>query len=339
MSSMGKPAVTPERLSQLGWGYAPPLMMEAAVRLKVFDILDEGPKTVDEVARLTGASERGLRAIMNALTGFGLLAKNEGRYSLAPDTSAFLVRGKPGYLGGLVEQTSHRLQPWLRLTEIVRTGKTDYAVNQENTGSEFFIHLVESIFPLSYPAANRLAEVLDVASLNRPASVLDLAAGSGVWGITLAQRSPQITVTAVDWPAVLDVTRRVASHHGVAERFKFSPGDVLSADFGSGHDIAILGHILHSEGEARSRELLRKTFNALAPAGCIAIQEFLVDEDRSTSTMGLMFAVNMLVNTDEGDTFSFNEIAGWLRDAGFENPRTVESPGPSPLILANRPSA
>ncbi len=104
-----------------------------------------------------------------------------------------------------------------------------------------------------------------------------------------------------------------------------------------GHNVATLGHILHSEGEERSRALLRKTYDALAPGGTIAIAEFLVNDDRTGPPNGLIFAVNMLVATEHGDTYSFSEITRWLAQAGFENVRTLDSPGPSPLILANRP--
>ena len=170
-------------------------------------------------------------------------------------------------------------------------------------------------------------------------SVLDLAAGSGVWGVTLAERSPQVRVTAVDWPGVLPVTRRVAERHGVGDRFTFVAGDLDSADFGTGHHVATLGHILHSEGIDRSKSLLKKTFAALAPGGTIAIAEWLVNEDRNGPPPGLIFAVNMLVNTDRGDTFSFGEISRWLAAAGFENARLVEElPCPSPLILATKPA-
>ena len=331
--------VTPARIMQLAWSYAPPLIMEAAIRHGVFDLLDAGAKTIGEVAAQSGASPRGIRAIMNALAGLQLLTKDgDGRFGLSPDTAAFLVTGKPGYFGGMVKHTSTQLVPaWLHLTEIVRTGKSGMGVNQEGSGSEFFQEFVEDIFPMSYGAASRLADVLDVAARTAPLSVLDLAAGSGVWSVALAQRSPQVRVTAVDWPGVLDVTRRVTARFGVAERYSFVAGDVATAEFGKDHDIATLGHILHSEGEPRSRALLRKTCKALKPGGTIAIQEFLVDNQRTSPSLALIFAVNMLVATDEGDTWSFDEIAGWLREAGFENPRAVESPGPSPLILANRP--
>ena len=125
---------------------------------------------------------------------------------------------------------------------------------------------------------------------------------------------------------------------GVADRFRFVAGDLLEANFGSGHAIATAGHILHSEGEARSRALLEKTFDALAPGGTLAIAEILVDANRTAPLPALIFAVNMLVNSDQGDTFSFEEIAGWLLDAGFARVRTVDALGLAPrLILATKP--
>jgi ubiquinone/menaquinone biosynthesis C-methylase UbiE len=167
--------------------------------------------------------------------------------------------------------------------------------------------------------------------------VLDLAAGSGVWGIALAQSSPNVHVTAVDWPDVIAVTRKVAARFGMEDRFSFIAGDLLEADFGADHNVATLGHILHSEGPDRSRALVQKTFRALSSGGTIAIAEFLVNADRTGPVNGLFFAVNMLVNTENGDTYSFEEIASWLTEAGFFNARTVEAPGPSPLILATKP--
>jgi hypothetical protein len=124
---------------------------------------------------------------------------------------------------------------------------------------------------------------------------------------------------------------------GLTGQFSFVEGDLQQADFGTGHHVATLGHILHSEGIDRSKALLKKTFNALAPGGTIAVAEFLVNADRTGPLGGLIFAVNMLVNTDRGDTFSFEEISGWLSEAGFVNARTLDTHGPSPLILANKP--
>jgi ubiquinone/menaquinone biosynthesis C-methylase UbiE len=333
-------APTPERLMQFAWGYAPPLIIGAAIRHGVFDVLaTAGPLNAEELAQRTGTALRGLRTIANALVALAFLAKDaSGRYTLTPESESFLISSKPSFQGGIFKHISTQLIPkWLMLGETVRNGRPPRAVNQQGEGAEFFQTFVEDIFSMSYGAARTLAEHLKLETAKGPVRVLDLATGSGVWGIALAQRSPQVRVTAVDWPGVLNVTRRVAGRHDVLDRFTFVEGDLHVANFGTGHQVATLGHILHSEGERRSRELLKKTFAALAPGGTIAIAEFLSNDDRSGPANAAIFAVNMLVNTDEGDTFTFPEISGWLKEAGFAEPRLLDAPGPSPLVLAVKP--
>jgi ubiquinone/menaquinone biosynthesis C-methylase UbiE len=190
---------------------------------------------------------------------------------------------------------------------------------------------------MSYPAAQKLAEHLKLSKAKDKIRVLDLAAGSGIWGIALAQKSPRVRVTAVDWAGMIPTTKRITQKFGVGDRFNYVEGDILEANFGSDYDIATLGHILHSEGEKRSRELLKKTFPALKPGGVVAIAEWLVNNERTGPAPALMFAVQMLVNSEKGDTFSFNEIKSWLEDAAFKKVRKLDAPGPSPLILATKP--
>lgn len=339
MSTPASAPVTPERIFQFAWGYAPPLVLEAAIRHRVFDVLDSGPMSLHQIHEATGASERGLTAILNFLVGLDFLRKDpEGNYSLAPESAAFLVSTKPGFQGGIIRHTSEQLLPnWLQLNRVVATGTPAISVNQQGPGSEFFHQFVNDIFPMSYSVAQELAGHLSLKDASGLVSVLDLAAGSGVWGIALAQSCEQVQVTAVDWPAVIPVTRATVDRFGLTDRFTFSEGDLREADFGSEHNIATLGHILHSEGVERSKALLQKTFLALAPGGIIAIAEFLVNADRTGPLNGLTFAINMLVNTDCGDTFSFKEISSWLTEAGFLDARTLPTHGPSPLILATKP--
>ena len=331
--------VTPERIMQMAWGYVPPLILEAAIRHGIFDVLDAGPKNIAEVEKATGASARGLSAVMNALVGLNFLSKDEGgRYALTAESATFLVSTKPSFQGGMIKHCSEQLIPrWLHINEVVASGNPVTPVNVEKSGGEFFHDFVLDIFPMSYPAAQTLAAHLNFGSTGEQVKVLDLAAGSGVWGIAQVQASSRVHVTAVDWPEVIEITKRTSARFGLGERFSFVEGDLLEANFGSGFNLATLGHILHSEGEARSRKLLGKTFGALASGGTIAVQEFLVNKERTGPVNGLFFAVNMLVNTQHGDTWSFEEIGAWLEEAGFRNPRLLESPGPSPLILATKP--
>jgi SAM-dependent methyltransferase len=339
MKAARKNQVTPERLMQFGFAYAPPLIIAAAVSNKVFDLLESGSKTVDQISKETGASERGLRMLMNALVGLELLNKDRHqRYSLTSESAAFLVSNRPGTLAGFFSLNVMQLvSKWLELGDVVRTGRPAQAVNQEAEGTEFFTNLVENIIPMSYATAQTLADHLQIAKAKNEVRVLDLASGSGIWGIVLAQASPCVRATAVDWAGMIPTTKRVAQKFRVGDRFKFIEGDLLEADFGKDYDAATLGHILHSEGEERSRRLLKKTFRALKSGGTIAIAEWLVNDERTQPLPPLMFAVQMLVNTEKGDTFSFNEIKSWLEEAGFKKVRKLEAPGPSPLVLATKP--
>jgi 3-hydroxy-5-methyl-1-naphthoate 3-O-methyltransferase len=226
---------------------------------------------------------------------------------------------------------------WLRLTDTVRNGRPAVAVNQETEGTEFFSQLVETIIRMSYPGAQKLVDHLKIAKTKEQLRVIDLAAGSGIWGIAAAQKSPHVRVTAIDWAGMIPTTKRITEKFGARDRFDFIAGDLSEANFGSGYDLATLGHILHSEGEQRGRRLPKKTFRALKPGGTIAIAEWLVNDDRTKPLPSLMFSVQIFVNTEKGGTFSFNEIKKWLEDAGFKKVRKLEAPGPSPLILATKP--
>jgi len=322
---------------QFAWGYAPTLVIEAAVHHGVFDRLDHGSRTVEQLAAETSTSTRGLTAILNVLVGLQLLTRTGDHYALTPESATFLVSTKPSFHGRFFHHMSDQILPrWLQLSEIVRSGRPATAVNQETDGAAFFAEFVESLFPLSFAAASALGEHLGVAR-NGMLSVLDIGAGSGVWGIALAMQSPQVSIRAVDWPPVLEVTKKMAARHGVADRLTTAPGDFFAADFGRGHQVATIGHILHSEGRERSQRLLKKTFDALAPGGTISIMEFVPNDDRKGPLPALIFAVNMLVNTDSGDTFTFAEMSDWLRAAGFERPRQLDVPAVSPLILATKP--
>jgi ubiquinone/menaquinone biosynthesis C-methylase UbiE len=331
---MSQADMRPDRIFQYWFGYAAPLMLEAGVRHKIFDALDAGPKSAEQVAAVTGTSPRGTRILLNGLAGLEIVRKSGYQYSLTPESAKFLVSTKPAFMGGILRHTSTIIPNWLKLADSVKTGKPSKSVNQEATGSEFFREFVEDMFPMGIGASKQLAESLD---LKGPVKVLDIAAGSGVWSIPLAQKYPTARVTIVDWEGVIPAAQKVTKRMGVGDRYEFKPGDLLAVNFGTGYNVATLGHILHSEGEERSRKLIKKVFDALAPGGTIVIAETIPNDDRTGPPHALIFAVNMLVHTDVGDTFTFAEMSKWLREAGFSNVRTLDTPTPSPLILATKP--
>src|SRR5438552_10986548 len=210
---------------------------------------------------------------MNALVGLGLLKKNrQGQYSRRPGSAAFLLSKEPGTHAGFFGTIAPQLiSRWLRLSDIVREGRPAVAVNQETEGTEFFSQLVENIIPMSYPPAQKLGDHLKLAKAKNEIRVLDLGAGSGIWGIALAQKSTRVRVTAVDWAGMIPTTKRITQKFGVGDRFNYVEGDMLEANFGSGYDIATIGKILNSEVAGRSRRMPRKLFSVLNSGSNVVI--------------------------------------------------------------------
>lgn len=329
--------LTPQRIIQMGWAFALPNAIESALRNRIFDVLDSGSMTAREAAHQAGCSERGIEALLQLLTAMELVQHANGKYSLTPESATFLVSTKSSYQGKFFLHISEDIVPqFQQLAETVRTGKPARRVNMEEVGSEFFRRFVDALLPMNMAAAQLVARHLASQRKAETTRILDLAAGSGVWGIAMAQAFPKAQLTAVDFPNVLPVTRECVQRFGIDARFHAVAGDVLDANLGTGYSIATLGHILHSEGEERSRALLKKTYDALDQGGTIVIAEFLLNEDRTSPMSAAVFNVNMLVNTDKGRTYTFGELRHWLTESGFVNVRTLDAPAPSPLVLADK---
>jgi SAM-dependent methyltransferase len=335
-------APTPDRLMQLAWGFGATQLLSTAVDLELFGHVAKGARTLDALLAATGTSRRGLPLLLDALVGFGLLKRDgpreRGQYSNAPDVDAFLVPGKPSYLGGFMRFHGGPIaEHFLKLTDCVKSGKPVLAVDEPESGIPIWHELVDSLFNLGFPGALNLARELLRTKRERPLRVLDVACGSGVWGIAQLAAEPTTRATFFDLKETLEHTRRFVAAQKLDARAEYLAGDLRTTEPPAGaFDVATLGHICHSEGAAHTQKLFAKMARALKPGGTIAIAEFVPDDDRAAPPLPLIFALNMLVHTNEGATYTLAEYRQWLEAAGFKGVRTLPGPTPSPLILATR---
>jgi len=332
------PEASPQQILEATWAFASTQVVCTALELDLFTCLDEGHSILDDLARETGSSLRGLRILLDALVGMKYLERSGDRYVPLPVARIYLSKKSPTYLGGLVLHSRQLQANWSRLTGVVRTGRAPCPVESEEDHGEFFAQFVDALQPLHSPAAAVAARELWPNGSAGVRRVLDVGAGSAVWSLAFARRDPQARVTVSDWPAVIErITRRCVARELAADRYEYLAGNFRRSDFGEAKfDVAILGHICHSEGAPRTQDLLTRVHRALKPEGVILIAEMIPDNDRRTALFPLLFAVNMLVNTEEGDTFTFGEYRQWLEAAGFRRVRTLETPSPSPLIVADK---
>lgn len=329
--------VSAERLMNDLWAGLASQALISGIELRVFNQIAAGKRTAEEVAKAVRASKRGVRTLLDALAALGYLSKAGEKYKLDPVADTFLVQGKPTYMGDLAYATKLTYSNWAFLTEAVKSGNPYQAVDAEERGKEFFPKLVPALFRGSYAASRAALNSLPRKTREGIKTILDVAAGSGAWSMAFAHGIPEAHVTVVDYPEVTPITRDFAKNGGVGERYHYKEGNLRELDFGKKEfDLVLLGHIIHSEGEKWGRKLIKKSFDALRPGGLLLIGEMVPNDSRTGPRMPLLFGLNMLMNTADGDVFTMKQYRQWLKSAGFKSVKTISAPAPSPLILATK---
>jgi 3-hydroxy-5-methyl-1-naphthoate 3-O-methyltransferase len=307
----------------------------AGVELEVFRHIAAGKRTGKDIAEAAGAAPRGMTRLLDALTAIGYLQKKGGRYGLQPVSAAFLVPGEKGYVGAMAHALSLTWDAWKNLAEVVRSGRSVESVDVAEKGKQFFPKLVASIFPGNFAASNVAVSHFSGKDRRKIHKILDVAAGSGAWSLAFALAIPDARVTTVDFAEMTPITRGFAEQFGVAHRYGYLEGDLRQADFGqNAYDLIILGHIVHSEGEKRGKELLAKCYAALRPGGKLLIAEYVPNDARSGPAMPMLFGLNMLLQTEEGSVFTLAEYRAFLKGAGFGKVATIPVIPPTTVITA-----
>lgn len=328
-----KAATSPETLMQMAFSFGPARVLATALQLRVFSHIEKGNERAEAVAQAAGASVRGMRYLLDALVGFQLLSKTGDRYALVPVSAQFLVQDKPDYIGGIME-SERWFESWTHLTETVRTGRPPHRVETQEMAEQFFPLLVRSLHVSNREPARRTAQALGAGTSQKGLRVVDVACGSGIWGIAIAEADPEARITAQDFPGMFETTREYLKRHGLEDRYDFLPGDLKDADFGADRfDVALLGNIVHSEGERSSRDLFRRIHRALKSGGRIVIVDMIPNDERTGPPFPLLFALNMLLHTEEGGTYTLAEYTDWLKDAGFRRVETADIGSHSPIII------
>ena len=320
-------------------GYQHTAALKAGVELDVFTHIAAGASSIDVLAARCGGAPRGLRPLLNHLTMDGFLTKDGDRYGLTATAAAFLDRASPGFLGSAVTFIGSPLitEGFTHLTDAVRKGGTAVP-NQGTLAPEHpvWVEFAKAMGPIAALSGALLANLLDVE--HAPGwKVLDIAAGHGMFGITLARLNPKVQLTALDWKNVLAVAEANAHAAGLGARFRTLAGSAFEVPFGEGYDVVLLPNILHHFDPPTCERLLAKVHAALAPGGRAVLVEFVPNDDRSGPPDAVRFALVMLAGTPGGDAYTFAEYRAMLRASGFGDATLHElPPSPGRVIIAPR---
>jgi ubiquinone/menaquinone biosynthesis C-methylase UbiE len=337
MSTQTQPS--PEHFFDTANAYQRSAAIKAAVELDIFTAVAEGNADAPSIAAAREASERGVRILCDYLVVIGFLTKEGGRYGLTQDSAVFLDRRSPAYMGTALD---------FLLSPMLMSGFEDLASAVRNGGSQspdggtvapenpVWVKFARAMAPMMVPAAQEIARLAG-GPAGRKMKVLDIAAGHGVFGITVARQNPAAEVAALDWPAVLEVARENAEAAGVSDRFSLIEGSAFEAEFGSGYDVVLLTNFLHHFDPPTCEQLLRKVRAALADGGVAVTLEFVPDDDRVTPPIPAAFSLVMLAGTPGGDAYTYAELERMFADAGFSRSELHDIPAsPQKIIVSHR---
>jgi len=293
--------------------------LKAAIELEVFTAIGEGNTTAAEIAKRCQTSEKGMRVLCDYLTIMEMLTKQTDRYALTLDSSVFLDKHSPAYLGGATEFLCSPMltEGFKHMAEAVRRGGTamenDGAISPEHP---VWVKFARGMGPMMAMAAPLMAKLADPTA-DRKLKILDIAAGHGLFGIAFATNNPQAEITALDWKAVLEVAKENAVKAGVGDRYSTIEGSAFDVDFGSGYDLVLITNFLHHFDPPTCETLLRKVHAALADGGRAVTLEFVPNNDRVTPPDAAGFSLVMLAGTPAGDAYTFAELERMFANAGF----------------------
>ncbi len=328
---------TPPDVLQLSSSFQGACVLAAAAELDLFTALSGGPLIAAQAAGALACDLRGITVLLDALTALGLLDKHGDVYEVPQSVRQMLAAGSPGSILAMAQHQANCLRRWSQLAAVVKSGKAADrrpSIRGEDADYASFIEAMDNI--------NRSAALPLVQEIQSLACthLLDIGGGSGTWTIAFLKAHPQAVATIFDLPHVIPQARDRVAAAGLDQRVKLVAGDFYADALPPGADLALLSAIVHQNSRRQNRELFAKVHSALVHGGRVLIRDFVMDSSRIAPAGGALFAVNMLVGTEGGGTFTFEELREDLASAGLAEAQTLKNDGTmNSLVLARKPQA
>jgi (2Fe-2S) ferredoxin/SAM-dependent methyltransferase len=332
MKARDAAGVVPDELMGMIRGYQESRILLTAVELDVFTAIADGASAA-AVAQRCRTDRRATELLLNALVALGVVQLQGECYRNAPVAARFLVANSPDDARTALRHNLSLWTTWSSLTDAVRIGHVALRAEMRERDDDWTVPFIAA---MHRGAAARAPSVVAAVGAEGVKRMLDVGGGSGAYAIAFAQANPELTAVVLDLPTVLPITEGHIEEAGLATRVTTLAGDLRRDDFGKGYDLLLLSSICHMLGPEGNRDLLARAARALAPRGRVVIQDFILEPDRTKPRLAVLFALNMLVGTEAGSTYTEDEYASWLRAAGLTEVRRIRLAGPADLMVGAR---
>ncbi len=305
---------TEDRVLQIVRAFQPACVLSAAADLDIFTLLKNEPMTAQSLSAKLSSNLRATTVLLDALTALGFLIKRKNKYIAPPQIADLLSETGCHNILPAVRHLANCHRRWLQLAQAVKTGKPAEAppsIRGEAADRDSFIGAM-NIF--STPIIPHVINCLQPLSFKH---MLDIGGASGTWTIEFLKSVPQANATLFDLPDVIPLAQKRITEASLSKRVSLVAGDFYKDDLPASVDFVWLSAVTHQNSRQQNRELFSKIYSALQENGILVIRDVVMDESRTNPQTGALFAVNMLVATESGGTYTFDEFREDLSHAGF----------------------
>lgn len=313
------------KLLNISGSYWQACTLHAGVHLEIFSLIGDNQLRGKEIAQKLGADTRGVRLLLNALTAMGLLIKCDDLYGNTAEAKTVLVKGSAEYIGHIIMHHHHLVHAWAHLPQAVVRGK---AVRQRfsfGEGEERESFLM-GMFNLAMLIAPKLVRQVDLQGRHH---FLDLGGGPGTYAIHFCLANPSLRATVYDLPTTRPFALQTIDRFDLSDRINFLAGDYVEENVTGTYDVVWLSHILHGEGPEACKRIITKAVSALEPGGLILVHDFILDNAFDGPLFPALFSLNMLINTEDGQSYSEAQITEMLNNAGVKEIHRTPFRGPN----------
>ena len=330
----------PEQVRELARSFWHSAILRAGIKLDVFSTLETGRLTSKEVANRIGASPRYTQSFLESCVVLGLLDRDGDHYINSALSSQYLVKSKPEYIGDHAVHHTNAWATWGRLDEVIREGKTllPYETGYVDADTYWNNYMIGQHNRAASGQSDQLVKALDIADKRK---LLDLGGGAASYSIALCAANPELRSVVVDRKEPLSVARPLVEQSNLGERITLLEGDFFNTSLEADYDVALISGVVLILPEEACRRLFQLAYNSLLPGGLMVVQDFMrIDHSPGRNRLDTLYDLYVLAAFDPGASDREGaEVASWLEEAGFENPKLIPLPTQLVLVTAEKPLA
>ena len=313
---------TADKLLELGRSYQAAAVFLAAAELDLFSVLASAPCTAKALARMVKCNPRGIVTLLDALTALQVLKKAGNNYKLTSGTREFLISQSKKSILAITQHQANCLRNWSQLAQVVKTGHPAEKVPSLRGASGDAASFIGGMHNLAWANAEKVIHAMQPFQFTH---LMDVGGASGTWTMAFLRACPKGTATLFDLPHVIPMAKERLSNAGMLKRVKLVSGDFMADRLPGGADLVWLSAIVHQNSRRQNRQLFANIYQAMVPGGRIGIRDIVMEANRVQPASGALFAINMLVATKGGGTYTLAELEEDLCAAGFIDVRLLRT--------------